>query len=300
MNKRKILNSEIVSYLIMLTPAVILLFIFDTIPMFGLVIAFQKYIPAKGILNSTWVGLKNFEYMFSLPDSYKIFRNTIIIAVSKIICGIIFPVLFALLLNEIKNKLFKKTVQTIVYLPHFLSWVILGSIFSSMFALDGIVNSALSAFGFEKTMFLASNFWFRPIIVVTDVWKGFGYGAIIYLAALTSIDPNLYEAAAIDGASRFKQLIHITLPSLVPTIILMTTLSLGSVLNAGFDQIYNMYNALVYETGDILDTYVFRYGLQQLQFSFGTAVGLLKSVVSFVLITVSYTLANKITDYKIF
>ncbi len=298
--KRRGLSFELLSYHIMLIPGVILLFIFVTIPLFGLVIAFQNYIPAKGILGSEWVGLENFSYMFQLPNSRQIFFNTIIIAVCKIIANIVVPVFFALLLNEVRNRAFKRTVQTIVYMPHFLSWVILGNVFISMFSLDGIVNMLLESLGIEPIMFMASNTWFRPILIITDVWKEFGYGAIVYLAALTSIDANLYEAAAIDGAGRWKQLCYVTLPSLVPTIVLMTTLSLGNVLNAGFDQVFNMYNPLVYETADIIDTYVYRMGLVDMQFSLGTAVGFLKSIVSLILISISYFLANRFAGYRIF
>ena len=298
--KRRGLSFELLSYHIMLIPGVILLFIFVTIPLFGLVIAFQNYIPAKGILGSEWVGLENFSYMFQLPNSRQIFFNTIIIAVCKIIANIVVPVFFALLLNEVRNRAFKRTVQTIVYMPHFLSWVILGNVFISMFSLDGIVNMLLESLGIEPIMFMASNTWFRPILIITDVWKEFGYGAIVYLAALTSIDANLYEAAAIDGAGRWKQLCYVTLPSLVPTIVLMTTLSLGNVLNAGFDQVFNLYNPIVYETADIIDTYVYRMGLVDMQFSLGTAVGFLKSIVSLILISISYFLANRFAGYRIF
>lgn len=298
--KSKYWNYETLSYQAMLLPGIILLFIFSTIPLFGLIIAFQDYVPAKGFFGSKWVGFENFEYMFLIPDSKQVFWNTIVIAVGKIILGIIVPVIFALLLNEVKNMAFKRTVQTIVYMPYFLSWVILGSIFSTMFQLDGPINQIIQMLGGEPIMFMGSNTWFRPIIFITDTWKNFGYGAIIYLAALLGIDPNLYEAAAIDGASRFKQLIHITLPALVPTIVLMTTLSLGNILNAGFDQIFNMYNTMVYETGDIIDTYVYRMGLVDMQYSLSTAVGLFKSVISSILIIVSYILAYKFSGYRIF
>lgn len=298
--KKKKFTFEILSYHVMLMPGMILLIIFSILPLFGLAIAFQNYVPAKGITGSTWVGLDNFTYMFAIPDTIQVIKNTLIIAIAKILAGIIVPVVFALLLNEVRNKFYKRLVQTVVYMPYFLSWVILGSVFSTMLSLDGIINSFIQLFGVEPIMFLGSNTWFRPVIVLTDVWKNFGYGAIVYLAALTSVDANLYEAAAIDGASRMKQLLHITLPALVPTIILMTTLSLGNVLNAGFDQIFNLYNPLVYETGDIIDTYVYRMGLVDLQFSLSTAVGLMKSVVSLVLITISYYLANRFAGYKIF
>ncbi len=299
-HRRKKWNFEILSYHLMLLPGVILLLIFSVVPFFGIVIAFQNFIPAKGISGSKWVGLDNFRYMFLMPDSMQIFCNTLVIAVSKIVVGLVASVVFALLLNEAKNVLFKKAVQTIVYMPYFLSWVILGSVFTGMLSLDGVVNHFLQNINIEPIMFLGSNKWFRSVIVATDTWKNFGYGAIVYLAALLSIDPNLYEAAAIDGADRFKQLLHITLPALVPTIILMSVLSLGNVLNAGFDQIFNLYNPMVYRTGDIIDTFVYRMGLVDMQYSLSTAVGLLKSLISSVLIILSNYLARRFAGYHIF
>lgn len=286
-------------YHLMLFPGVLLLIIFSIVPMIGVVMAFQNYIPAKGILGSPWVGFDHFKYMFQIPDSKQIFFNTIIIAVSKIILGMIVPIVFALLLNEARVKWFKSSVQTIVYLPNFLSWVVLGTVMTMIFSYDGMINDLLAFFNIEPIMFLASNKWFRPILIGTDVWKGYGYGTIIYLAALTGINPALYESAAMDGANRFKQILHISIPGILPTIILLATLNLGSVLNAGFDQVFNMYNPIVYQTGDIIDTYVYRMGLVNMQFSFGTAVGLLKSVVSAILIVVSYKLADKYAGYRI-
>lgn len=287
------------NYHLMLLPGMILVFIFSIIPMFGVVMAFQNYKPALGILGSEWVGLEHFKYMFQLPDSRRIFLNTIIIAIGKIIVGMIVPIFFALILNEARVKWFKKSVQTIVYLPNFLSWVVLGTVISMIFSVDGMVNNLLAFFGLERIMFLGSNTWFRPLLIATDVWKGYGYSTIIYLAALTSINPALYESAAMDGANRLKQIIHITLPAILPTIILLATLNLGSVLNAGFDQVFNLYNPIVYETGDIIDTFVYRMGLINMQFSFATAVGLLKSTVSFILIVISYKLADKYAGYRI-
>ena len=287
-------------YHFMLLPGMILLFIFHIVPMFGIVMAFQDYIPAKGIFGSEWVGLEHFRYMFQLPDSKQIFLNTIIIAVGKLLLGMIVPIFFALLLNEAKLTWFKKTVQTIVYLPNFLSWVVLGTVISMIFSYDGMFNNLLSALGLERIMFLASNTWFRPLLIVTDVWKGYGYGTIIYLAALTAINPALYESAAMDGANRWKQMLHITLPAILPTIVLLATLNLGNVLNAGFDQVFNLYNPIVYQTGDIIDTFVYRMGLVDMQYSFAAAVGLLKSVISFGLIVLSYKMADKFAGYRIF
>ena len=288
------------SYHLMLLPGMLVLVLFTFVPLFGLVMAFHIYVPAKGISGSKFVGLQNFKFLFVLPDSKQILINTLIIALGKMILAIVIPVCFALLLNEIRIKWFKKTVQTVVYLPHFLSWVILASVVQFIFGYDGPVNAILSLFGVDPIMFMASNNWFRPLMIITETWKEFGYGSIIYLAALTSIDPGLYEAAAIDGAGRWKQMFHVTLPGILPMIILMTTMSLPNILNAGFDQIYNLYNPLVYETGDILDTFVYRVGMVERQYSLATAVGLIKSVVGMVLILSANKLAGKLTDRKIF
>lgn len=284
----------------MLAPSMIFLIIFSFIPMFGIVMAFQNYIPAKGIMGSSWVGLDNFKFMLQIPDSKQIFANTIIIAVWKIIVGTIVSIVFALLLNEIRVRFAKRFMQTVVYLPNFLSWAILATVVMNIFSFEGPVNAVLSWFGIDPILFMASNTWFRSMLVFTDVWKGFGYGSIIYLASLTAIDPGLYEAASIDGANRFKKLWYVTLPGLMPTILLVTTLNLPNVLNAGFDQIFNLYNPLVYQTADIIDTYVYRVGLVERQYSLGTAVGLLRSVVGIILILSANKLAQKLTDYRIF
>lgn len=212
----------------------------------------------------------------------------------------IIAVLFALLLNEIRVRSIKRCVQTIVYLPHFLSWVVLSTVVINMFSFEGPINQFLGVFGVKPILFLGSNTWFRPVIIATDVWKEFGYNSIIYLAALTGIDTGLYEAASIDGASRWKQTLHITLPSILPTIMLMCILNMSSILSAGFDQIYNLYNPFVYQTGDIIDTYVYRVGLVQRQYSLGTAVGLMKSAVSFILIVGFNTLADRFAKISVF
>lgn len=288
-------------YHMMLLPGMVFLIIFCIIPMFGAVIAFQDYNIVDGILGSEFVGWKNFRRIFLIPDSSQIIWNTVIIAVSKMVLNIIVPLFFAIVLNECRKKYFKRVVQTVVYLPNFLSWVIVAIMLGNIFGPTGAVNNLLQLFGVEDPiLFLANNTWFRPIVILSDVWKGFGYGAIVYLAAIMNIDASLYEAADIDGATRWQKVTRITVPLILPTVILMATLSLGNVLNAGFDQIFNMYSPLVYETGDIIDTYVYRMGLVKMQYSFGTAVGLLKSVISFILIVISYKLADKFAGYKIF
>jgi putative aldouronate transport system permease protein len=284
----------------MLLPGLIWLFFFSVVPMFGLVIAFQDFNPGAGVLHSDWVGLDNFEYMFALGDSRTIFFNTIFIAVLKIVANLIVPLVFALMLNEVRLKVFKRWVQTIVYLPHFMSWVILSGILLDIFAYTGPVNQILSVFGVKPVLFFARADLFPAIVVGSDVWKEFGFNTIIYLAALTGINPSLYEAAAVDGATRLKRLWHVTLPGIGSTVVLLAALSLGNVLNANFDQIFNLYNPLVYSTGDIIDTWVYRTGLLDLQYGLATAVGLLKSVISFILIALSYLLASKFANYRIF
>ena len=296
---KKRLKREIPFHLMLLLP-MLFLAVFSFAPLFGILMAFQDYMPAKGILQSRWVGLENFDFIFSLPSSRQIFANTIIISLGKLATGIIVPVFFALLLNEIRVIAFKRTVQTIVYLPHFLSWVVLANVVSSILGFDGPVNSLIQSMGHDPILFLGSNVWFRPVIILSDCWKEFGYGSIIYLSALTSIDPGLYESASLDGASRLQKIFYITLPMLVPTIVLMMALNLGNILNAGFDQIFNLYNPLVYETGDIIDTYVYRIGLIDMQYSLATAVGLIKSVIGFVLIMSSNLVSRKLVSRSIF
>ncbi len=302
MNRKKnnIFHSRTGAYWLMLLPALVWMIMINIVPMFGIVMAFQDYNPGLGIFRSEFIGLENFEYMFQIKDVSQIFTNTVVIAVGKLLLNVFVPVVFALLLNEIKNAAFKKSVQTIVYLPHFISWVIMGGILLDVFGLYGPINSVLSALGMERVAFFRIASIFRQLAIGTDVWKEFGFNAVVYLAALTGISPALYEAAAIDGASRWQRMWHITLPGLKPIIVLMTILALGNILNAGFDQIYNIYNQAVYSTGDIIDTWVYRVGLNDLRFSLATAVGLLKSVVGFLLISLSYAIAYKKANYRIF
>lgn len=287
-------------YYLMLLPGLVWLFFYNVLPMYGVVMAFKDFNPGLGILKSSWIGLEHFSYMFELDDSKIIFRNTILIAVAKMLGNLLVPLFFALALNEIKNRLFTRSVQTIVYLPHFLSWVIIAGILLDMFSYTGPVNQLLTAFGTERILFFASPEIFPVFVVLSDVWKEFGFAAIIFFAALTSINPEIYEAAAIDGASQFQRLLRITLPSIIPVAILLATLNLGNIMNAGFDQIFNLYNPLVYSTGDIIDTWVYRAGLIDMQYGLATAVGLLKSGVGLILITISYGLAYKIANYRIF
>jgi len=283
-----------------LLPSVLLLIVFNYIPMVGFLIGFQDFKPWLGIFKSPFVGLKHFQFMFNDPKALQVIWNTFIIAVFKIIAGAIVPFVFALFLNEVRGMIFKRTIQSLIYLPHFLNWVILGGILTDLLATNGLINQMMEAIGLNRVFFLGSGEWFRFTLVTSEVWKEFGFGTIIYLAAMTGINPSLYEAADIDGANNFKKAIHVTIPSVIPIAIVITTLSLGNILNAGFDQVYNMYNPLVYEKGDIIDTYVYRVGLLQGSFSLATAVGFFKSVIGFILIATTYRLASKYANYRIF
>jgi len=286
----------------MLLPGLILTFIFSYIPMAGIIIAFQSYNPAKGLFgDQKFIGLGNFIYMLSMPNIGRVVWNTLYISSMKIIFGTIIPIITALLLNEVRNLTFKRVTQTLIYFPYFLSWVILGGILIDLLSPNtGLVNDIIKLFGGQPIYFLGDNKWFPFTVITTDIWKFFGFDTVIYLTAINSIDPGLYEAAAIDGAGKWKQALHITLPGMSMIIVLMMVLSLGNLLNAGFEQIFNLYTPQVYESGDIIDTLVYRMGLVQAQFGPATAVGLLKSFTSFVLISVSYFAAYKLFDYRLF
>ena len=284
----------------MVVPGLLWLFFFNLVPLSGIIIAFENYVPGLGPWRSEFNGLENFEYLFSMADAKRVIVNTIVIACSKVVLNLLVPLIFALLLNEVKNLRYKKFIQTAVYLPHFLSWVILASVILNIFGLDGIVNKIGGLFGAEPVIWFSESSYFRQLVIGTDVWKEFGFNAVIFLAALTGIDPNLYEAASIDGCGKFRSVFYITLPGIMPTIVLVGVLGLSNVLNAGFDQVFNLYNPMVYSTGDILDTWVYRIGLVNLQFSLATTAGLFKSLISFVMIVLSYTAAYKFADYKVF
>ncbi|MFD1888086.1 ABC transporter permease [Paenibacillus wenxiniae] len=286
---------------VMLLPSMIFLLLFSYLPMGGIVMAFQNYKPWLGFTGSEWVGLDNFRYLFERQDSVQVIWNTLIIAVLKLIFNLLVPFVFAILLNEIRRVKLQRTIQTLVYLPHFLSWVILGGILIDLLATDGFANRIISSvFGIQPIFFLGDNDWFRFTVIVSDVWKEFGYNTIIFLAALAGINPALYEAAEMDGATRWRQTIHITIPAIIPIAAVVGTLALGNVLNAGFDQIFNLYNPLVYQKGDIIDTFVYRTAILNGEMGFGTAIGLFKSVISMVLILLAYRAAAKWANYRIF
>ena len=286
-------------YLMLLLP-VALVFVYSYIPMAGIVISFMDYKPALGLAGSRFIGLEHFRTLFNNPQFSQALENTVVIAFWKIVFGLVVPVTFALLLNEVRNTAYKRVAQTVVYLPHFISWVLMSGIIIDFLSATGAMNQLLGLFGMEPVLFLLDNKLFKPVLIVTDIWKSFGWGTIIYMAALTGVDPNLYEAAAIDGAGRWKQTLHVTFPGILSTVVLKMTLSLGDVLNAGFDQVYNLMSPVTMQSGDILDTLIYRLGMENANFGLSTAVGLFKSLVGAVFIIVSYKLAHRLTGYKIF
>jgi len=286
---------------VMMLPAVIFTCIFCYLPMFGLVMAFQDYKGFLGFTGSKFVGLENFIYIFKMPGFLSALRNTVSIAFFKIILSILVPLVLALLLNEVvKHARYKKLVQTVIFIPYFLSWAILGGVIQQILGYNGSINELLKDLGMTPILFLLNNQWFRPIIITTDVWKGMGYNMVVFLAAITNVDIALYEVAKIDGANRWQQLLNITIPGIRPIVILLTILGLGNILNAGFEQILMLYNPVVYSTGDIIDTFVYRLGIEKMEYSYAAAAGLFKSAVSFVFVMITIKLANKFSDYRVF
>jgi len=288
-------------YLVILfIPAIIYYIVFHYAPLYGVQIAFKDYAFRKGIWNSPWVGFKNFENLFAIESFKQVFRNTIIISLYKLIFNFPAPIIFAILISEIRNIKFKKVVQTISYLPHFVSWVVLGGLFMQLLSPStGPVNMFLKALGIQPIYFLADPKWFRTVLVLTSLWKGVGWGSIIYLAAITGINPELYEAAIIDGAGRFKKIIHITIPSIIPVITIMFIFAVGGIINDDFDQIFNLYNPAVYKVGDVISTYIYRVGLIDMKYSFSAAVGLFKNVIAFVMIVITNSITKRINEYGI-
>ncbi|SFI37055.1 putative aldouronate transport system permease protein [Paenibacillus sp. UNC496MF] len=285
---------------VMLIAPVAVLFVYAYLPMFGVVMSFQRFEPSLGFFRSDWVGFANFRRLAYIPDVKQVVLNTLFIASMKIVVETLAAIVVAVLLNEIVSKLFRRVVQTIIYFPYFLSWVILGGILRDLLSREGLINMLLGKLGFEPVVFLSKASLFPYVLVGTETWQVTGFGTIVFLAAITTIDPTLYEAAVMDGASRFKQILHITIPGIKSTIILMMTLSMGYILNAGFEQVLMLYSPLVYSTGDVIDTWVYRMGLQQSQYSLASAIGLFRSVVSLALISVSYYVARKVSDHRIF
>jgi len=297
-NKRKEIKRYMPIYL-MLIPVFVYFFIFKILPIYGLQLAFKNFNAIKGIWDSPWVGLKHFRTLFSNYYFSRILVNTLSISLLRLVTAIPAAVLFALLLNEIRATGFKKVTQTISYLPHFISWVVAGGMFVLLLSPQyGAINAIIRFFGGDSVYFLGDSNYFVGTVIATGIWKSIGWDSIIYIATLAGVSMELYESASIDGANRFQKAIHISLPSLTPTIVLLTTLTLGSVLSAGFDQLYNMYNPAVYDVGDIIDTYVFRQGFEKADYAFSTAVGLFKSVVAFILVMLANWFSRRAVKYS--
>lgn len=286
---------------LMLLPGILYIIIFHYVPMFGLVISFEDYKIFKGISGSPWVGLGNFQTLFSSAKFYLVMRNTFLISIYKIIIGFPMPILVAILINEVRNKFFMKSMQTVIYLPHFISWIVAsGLVISFLSPTDGFINNIIRFFGGAPIFFMGSSEYFRGILVVSDIWKEVGWGAIIYLAALAGVPMELNEAAIIDGANKIKRIVYVTLPYIVPTIIILLLLRIGGVLNAGFDQVFAMYNSAVYDVGDIIDTYVYRVGIIETKYGFSAAVGLFKSLLTVTFLLTANWIAKRADQESLF
>jgi putative aldouronate transport system permease protein len=286
---------------LMVLPALVFLIIFKYAPMYGIVIAFKDYNIIQGVMASKWIGLQHFHELFAFDEFPRVVRNTLLISLMKLVIGFPAPILLALLLNELRLVFFQRTVQTVTYLPHFISWVVVGGMAVDLLSpSSGIVNKAIEALGFQPIFFLSEERLFRWILVLSDIWKEAGWGAIVYLAALVGINEELFQAATVDGAGRFKQIWHVSLPGLTSTIVVLLLLRLGHVLDAGFEQVLVMYHPAVYDVADIIDTYVFRVGLGTMQFGLTTAAGLFKSVIGCVLLILANTLARKMGEEGVF
>lgn len=282
-------------YSLLILPILYLL-IFKYGPMIGNVIAFRRFVPGGSIFGEQWVGLHYFRMFIEDPTFWRVFSNTLILGGLTMLLTFPMPIVFALLLNEVKNKKFKKFVQTASYLPHFLSIVIVAGMILQLTALNGSINSLIQFFGGDPINFMQQADWFRTIYVTSEIWQGMGWGAILYLAALTTIDDSLYEAARIDGANRWKQTLHVTIPGILPTIVTVLILNMGSFLAVGFEKILLLYNPLIYETSDVISTYLYRVGLGSSNFSYATAIGLFESIIGLILVLSVNAISRKVTE----
>lgn len=281
---------------LMAVPGIIYFLVYHYWPMYGATIAFKDFSPTMGIMGSPWAGLKYFQQFFSSVYFKRIFSNTIIISFYSIIWSFPAPIILALLMNEIKNNLFKRTIQTVTYLPHFISTVIICGMLIDFCSLNGLFNFFVQFFGGEATAMLMRPELFRPIYITSGIWQEVGWGSIIYLAALTGIDTQLYEAAKIDGAGRFQQMIHITFPGIAPTIVIMLILRMGQVMSVGFEKIFLLYNPATYEVADVISTFVYRKGIIEANYSYSAAVGLFNSVINFVMIILTNFISRKFSE----
>lgn len=281
---------------VMALPGIAFLIIFKYVPLAGTVIAFKDYSVFKGFIDSPWVGWANFNKLFDYPDFNRVFTNTMILGFLRIVLVFPIPILLAIMINEIRRSALKKGIQTALYLPHFLSWVIVAGIVFDFFSLQGLYNIITGWFGQEPSLVMQQSASFRTVYVLTSIWRDAGWGTVVYMAAISAIDPQLYESAMMDGASRYKQILLVTFPLLLPTVLVLFLLEIGNFLDLGFDQVFNLLTPMTYGVGDILDTYVFRTGIQQAQYSFATTVGLFQSIIGFVLVYIFNRLSKKVSD----
>lgn len=290
---------------LMVLPGLAFFLLFKYVPMYGIIIAFKNYKGAAGgfsaIMSAPWIGLKNFEIFFNSLYCERVFKNTIYLSILRLIFSFPAPILLALMINEIRANWFKRTVQTITYMPYFLSWVVVAGLLNTLLSPDnGAINTMIKMAGGQPVYFLTSKQWFRPILIISEIWKNIGYGSIVYLAAITSIDQEQYEAARVDGANKLQQIIHITLPALSEIIAIMLILQIGKMFDDNFDQIFNLYSPSVYEVSDVFETYVYRNGIQQSKFSYSAAVGLVKSVLALAMIVFSNKASKKLGAQGLF
>jgi putative aldouronate transport system permease protein len=281
---------------LMLVPGLLGFFIFSYLPMYGLVIAFQRFNIVGGFFNSPWVGFKHFVAFFNDPYFFRLIRNTVLLSGYSLIFGFPVPIIFALLLNELRNRKFKRFVQAVSYLPHFLSLVIVIGILYSLVSYDGVINDAIARLGFERINFRAESQFFRPLYIVSGIWQQTGWESIVYLAAITGVNPELYEAAEIDGGNRFHKMRYVTLPGISPTIIVLLILRIGKMLNVGFEKVYLMYSPMIYDKADIIATYVFRRGIEGGQYSYAAAVSLFNSALAVILLTAANHISKRTSD----
>ena len=284
---------------LLLVPAILFYLLFCYKPMYGVIIAFKNFFPGKGIVASEWVGLKHFLSFFKSYYFGRLLRNTLTISLSSLIFGFPMPIIFALLLNEVRNSKFKRTIQTVTYMPHFISLVVMCSLIRLFVADTGIIVQLMAKFGFEPVALLSKKEYFVPIYVLSGIWQGFGWDSIIYLSALTAIDPGLYEAATIDGANRWKQTLHVTLPGIMGTVIILLILRMGSIMSIGYEKIILLYNESIYETSDVISTFVYRMGLGKAQYSYSTAVGLFNSVINFIIVYTFNKISRKVSEVSL-
>ncbi len=284
------------SLYILVVPVLIFYLIFHYKPMYGAIIAFKDYTPALGVSGSPWVGLSNFTRFFTGPYFWRLLRNTLLISIYNLIFGFPAPIILALLLNEVRSKKFKGIAQTITYLPHFISMVVVTGMITNFCMTSGLFNDIIEFFGGKRSPLLQNPSLYRPIYVTSGIWQEVGWGSIIYLSALAGVDSELYEAAAIDGAGKWKQLIHVTMPSIMPTIIIMLILKMGSLMSIGYEKTILLYNPSTYETADVISSYVYRVGLVELNWSYSTAIGLFNSVVNCALLVITNKISKKCSD----